>query len=228
MRIKIGKWYLIFHFLPLAEFEYKLDLNLYYTDEVNTSKTKISIIGKGYHPLKSKIPIYKNIYEKMPNSVVFKYFNNQMIQKCGLSLENLDFGIMNGSKNKTFILYNFSEINSFNFDFDEPGFLIKDYLQIQPNKGVIPPGKHKIIKCILYPNKRNNNDYDGDILVKITWNPKNNKILNNNLNVLPISMNIGKNELKRNRSFLDAIGNQSSKNNSLLNLGGLNISRIEK
>ena len=220
--------YLIFHFLPLAEFEYKLDLNLYYTDEVNTSKMKISIIGKGYHPLKSKIPIYKNIYEKMPNSVVFKYFNNQMIQKCGLSLENLDFGIMNGSKNKTFILYNFSEINSFNFDFDEPGFLIKDYLQIQPNKGVIPPGKHKIIKCILYPNKRNNNDYDGDILVKITWNPKNNKILNNNLNVLPISMNIGKNELKRNRSFLDAIGNQSSKNNSLLNLGGLNISRIEK
>ena len=220
--------YLIFHFRPLAEFEYKVDLTLYYTDEVNTSQMKISIIGKGYHPLKSKIPIYKNPYEKMPNSVVFKYFNNQMIQKCGLSLEDLDFGIINRPKNKTFILYNFSEDNSFNFDFDEPGFLIKDFLQIQPNKGVIPPGKHTIIKCILYPNKRNNNDYEGDILIKIAWNPNNNKIFNNNLNILPNSINIGKNELKKKKSFLDAIGNQSSKNNSLLNLGGINISRIEK
>ena len=219
--------YLIFHFRPLAEFEYKLELILYYTDEVNTSQMKITIIGKGYHPLKSKIPIYKNTFEKMPNSVVFKYYNNQMIQKCGFSLEDLDFGIMNSPKYKTFILYNFSEDNSFNFDFDEPGFLIKDLLKIQPNKGVIHPGKHSIIKCILYPNKRSNNDYEGDILVKITWNQKN-KIFNNNFNIVPNSMNLGKIELKKKKSFLDAIGNHSSKNNNLLNLGGINISRIEK
>ena len=212
--------YLIIHFRPLVNIEYKLDLNLYYTDEVNTNQMKITIIGKGYHPLKSKVPIYKSSFEKMPNAVVYKYFNNQMIQKCGISLENLDFGVINKPKNKTFILYNFSEENSYNFDFNEPGFLIKDVLQIEPNKGVVEPGKYKIIKCILSPNEDANNNYEGDVLVKIAWNPKNNKILNNNINILPSSMNLGKIDFKRKKNALDSLGS--------LNMLGSNISRIEK
>ena len=216
--------YLIVHFRPLADIEYKLDLTLYYTDEIKTSQMKISIIGKGYHPLKTQIPPYKNSFEKMPNSLVCNYYNNQMIQKCGLSLEALDFGIINKSKNKTFILYNFSNDNSFNFDFNEPGFLIKDEFQLQPNKGTIEPGKHKIIKCILTPDERTNSDYEGDILVKITWNPKTNKLLNNNMNILPNSMNLGKLEFKKKKSVLDSLGSH----NNLSSLGGVNISKIEK
>ena len=218
--------YLIVHFLPLSEIEYKLDLNLYYTDEVNSSQMTISIIGKGYHPLKSKIPIYKNSFEKMPNSVMCKYYNNQMIQKCGFSLEDLDFGIINKKKYKAFIIYNYSEDNSFNFDFDEPGYLIKDALQIFPNKGVVEPKKYKIIKCILTPNETSNNEYEGDILVKIAWNPKN-KIFNLNSNVLPNS--IGKMESKSKKKFLDSFGNNPSRQNSVLNFGGISkVERIEK
>ena len=215
--------YLIVHFRPLADIEYKLELTLYYTDEVNTSQKKITIIGKGYHPLKTQAPPYKNPFEKMPNSLICKYYNNQMIQKCGVSLEDLDFGVINKSKNKTFILYNYSNDNSFNFDFNEPGFLIKDDLQIQPSKGAIEPGKHKIIKCILTPDEQTNSNYEGDILVRISWNPKNNKILNNNLNILPNSMNIS-NASKRRKSLLDSLGSHSN----LPNLGGVNISKIEK
>ena len=212
--------YLIVHFRPLSSIEYKLDLDLYYTDEVNTNKMKITIIGNGYHPLKSNIPIYKKTFLNMPSSFVYKYYNNQMIQKCAFSLEDLDFGVMNNPKNKTFLIYNFSKDNSFNFDFNEPGFLIKDELQILPSKGVVEPGKHKIIKCILSPNERSHNDYEGDILVKIAWNQK-------NTNILPGSMNIGKIESKGRRSFIENVG-QPSKKNSIINLGGINVSRIEK
>ncbi len=214
--------YLIVHFRPLADIEYKLELTLYYTDEINTSQKKITIIGKGYHPLKVQIPPYKNPFEKMPNSLICKYYNNQMIQKCGVSLEDLDFGVINKSKNKTFILYNYSNDNSFNFDFNEPGFLIKDDLQIQPSKGVIEPGKHKIIKCILTPDERTNSNYEGDILVRITWNPKSNRILGNNL--LPNSMSLGNSTIKKRKSLLDSLGNQSN----MPSLGGVNISKIEK
>ena len=221
--------YLIVHFKPLAEIEYKLDLDLYYTDEINTSQMKITIIGKGYHPLKVVNTVDSASFSKMPNSIVCKYFNNQMIQKCGFSLEDLNFGVINKPKHKTFILYNFSEDNSLNFDFNEPNFLIKDELQIIPNKGQLDPGKYKIIKCILSPNEGTNNDYEGDILVRIAWNIKSNKLLNNNINILPAPMTSGK---LKNKNLLESIGNVSSSNfniiNNPINIGGGSVSRIEK
>jgi hypothetical protein len=218
--------FLTVYFRPLSDVEYKLDLNLYYTDELNTSQIKISFKGKGYHPLKISCPEYKNPFSTMPLSLVCKYYNNQMIQKCGFSIEDLDFGVINFPKNKTFILYNFSEENSFNFDFVEPHFLLKDELQIIPNKGVIEAGKHKIIKCILTPNETTNCNYDGDISVKIAWNIKN-KLTNNNLNSLPTSINLGK--IKK-KNFLDSIGSFSINNNSsnAFNMTNMNISRVEK
>ena len=222
--------YLSVFFRPLSDIEYKLDLILYYNDEISTSQMKFSIIGKGYHPLKTSIPVYKNSYENMPKSTVNNYFNNQMIQKCGFSIEDLDFGIMNEPKNKTFILYNFSEINSFNFDFNEPGFLIKDELNIQPNKGEIEPGKYKIIKCFLSPDERSNNNYEGDISVKIVWNQKFNKILNNN-QISKNSTILGK--IKK-KNILESFGSFSSNNNNnnlasnTFNIGSSYNSHIEK
>ena len=111
-----------------------------------------------------------NPYKGMPNKMVCNYYNNEMIQKCGFNIEELDFGEINEPKNKSFILYNYSNKNSFNFDFIEPGFLVRDELIIQPNRGIIEAGKYKLIKCKLNPLPIFNSEYEGDILVKISWN----------------------------------------------------------
>ena len=218
--------YLNAYFRPLSDIEYKLKLNLYYTDDNTAGQIDFYLIGKGYHPLKKQICEYKNTFAKMPNKLVYKYFNNQIIQKCGISIEDLDFGVINEQKNKTFILYNLSKENSYNFDFNEPGFLIKDKLQIMPNKGLIEPGNYKIIKCLLTPDQNTNNNYEGDILIRITWNPKNNKILNN-LDNSPSSFNINKQNKPKRTILLDQNNRNSLTNIStnLINQGG---NKIEK
>ena len=218
--------YLNAYFRPLADIEYKLKLNLYFTDEVTAGQNNFYLVGKGYHPLKKQIYEYKNTYSKMPNRFIYKYFNNQIIQKCGLSIEGLDFGIINENTNKTFILYNLSKENSYNFDFNEPGFLIKDKLQILPNKGLIEPGSYKIIKCILSPDKETNNNYEGDILIRISWNPKNNKILNN-LDIFPNTLNFSKQIKQKRNSKLDTLNQNSlaNLNNNVMNTSG---NKIEK
>ena len=230
--------YLNAYFRPLADIEYKLKLNLYYSDDNTAGQMDFYLKGKGYHPLKTQIAEYKNSYSKtqiaeyknsyskMPNRLIYKYFNNQILQKCGLSLEDLDFGVINEQKNKTFILYNLSKDNSYNFDFNEPGFLINDKLKILPNKGLIEPGSHKIIKCILTPDEDSNSNYEGDILVKIAWNPKNQKLLGN-LDISPNSINVNKPiKAKRNTTF-DSMNQNSFANVSanLINQGG---NKIEK
>ena len=218
--------YLNAYFRPLADIEYKLKLNLYYSDDNTAGQMDFYLKGKGYHPLKTQIAEYKNSYSKMPNRLIYKYFNNQILQKCGLSLEDLDFGVINEQKNKTFILYNLSKDNSYNFDFNEPGFLINDKLKILPNKGLIEPGSHKIIKCILTPDEDTNSNYEGDILVKIVWNPKNQKLLGN-LDISPNSINVNKPiKAKRNTTF-DSMNQNSFTNVSanLINQGG---NKIEK
>ena len=209
--------YLNAYFRPLADIEYKLPLNLYYTDDVTAGQINFYLIGKGYHPLKKQICEYTNSYSKMPSRFIYKYFNNQIIQKCGISIENLDFGIINERKNKTFILYNLSKESSYNFDFNEPGFLIKDTLQIIPNKGLIEPGSYKLIKCILSPDKESNNNYEGDILIRITWNPKNAKILNN-LDFSPNSFTHNRQIKAKRNTMLESLSNNIGSN--LLNSSG--------
>ena len=124
----------------------------------------------------------------MPDNIVCNHFNNVMIQKCGFNIEELDFGAINSQKNKTFIMYNFSEENPLNFDFVEPGFLDKDKLLIQPNKGTLEPGKHKIIKCTLVPSNKKITEYEGDLMVRITWTKRD--LASNN--VLPNELGIDK------------------------------------
>ena len=165
--------YIIAHFRPLTNMTYKLNLILHYTDDINVGKEKITIIGHGYHPLKYIPEKLKSSFEKMPSAVVFNNFNGQIIQKCGLNIDELNFGAINKPKNKTFIIYNYSKENSLNFDFhDDPSFLNKDILSIVPNKGLIEANSHKIIKCVLTPRENLNNEYEGDVLIRITWNAK--------------------------------------------------------
>ena len=162
--------YILAYFRPLANINYQLNLTLHYTDDNRVSSEIITITGTGYHPLKEVRPELINPFKGMPNKMIWNLFNNEMIQKCGFNIEELNFGEINEPKYKSFILYNYSNKYSFNFDFVEPGFLIKDELIIQPNKGIIDAGKYKIIKCILNPTPLYNSEYEGDILVKIMWN----------------------------------------------------------
>ena len=219
--------YLNAYFRPLADIEYKLQLNLYFTDDNTAGQMNFFLIGKGYHPLKKQIVEYKNSYSKMPNRSIYKYFNNQILQKCGLSIEDLDFGVINQQKNKTFILYNLSKDNSYNFDFTEPGFLLKDKLFIFPNKGLIEPGNHKIIKCLLKPDRDTNNNYEGDILVRITWNPKNSNKLLNNIDISPNSINLNK-QIKTKRNTTIESMQRNSINNLSINLPNQGGNKIQK
>ena len=170
--------FLICYFRPLTDKEYKLDLMVQYSDEANVYGKSISIIGRGFHPLKISPPKIISPFNGMPNNVINPKFNGERIQNCGFNIEELDFGnlSLNKSKNKTFILYNYSNTNSFNFDFLEPQFLIKDELIVTPNKGIIEPNGHKIIKCVLN-TKQEFSEYEGDLQVRITW--KNNLITSN-------------------------------------------------
>ena len=157
-----------------------MELTLHYTDEVNVCSKKITIQGNGYHPLKFEPPVEISPFNNMSNDIVCNSYNGEMIKKCCFNIEELDFGVLplDEPKNKTLILYNNSNINSFYFDFKGPEFLIKDELIIQPNKGTIEPGDYRLIKAILTP-KVLLSKYQTDIQVKITWNNINSD--NNNL-----------------------------------------------
>ena len=175
--------YIIVYFRALAEINYKFDLTLHYTDENKVFQEVITIKGKGYisemenTPKEKQDEIVKNnlmvndspSLNLMPNKMICNFYNNEMIQKCGFNIEELNFGETNEQKYKTVILYNYSNKYPLNFDFAEPGFLIRDELKIIPSKGIIESGKYKLIKLILKPLPIFNSEYEGDILVRITW-----------------------------------------------------------
>ena len=169
--------YILAYFRALAPINYKLDLVIHYTDDIKESSEIITITGTGYHPLK-EVQLEKiNPYKGMPNKMMWNSYNNELIQKCGFNVEELNFGEIDQHKNKAFILYNFSNKYSLNFDFVDPGFLMKDELNIQPNRGIVEAGKYKIIKCILNPKPILNSEYKGDILVRISWNKDGDNLL---------------------------------------------------
>ena len=166
--------YIIVYFRPLAEINYKFNLTLHYTDENKFLEEVLTIKGKGFLPKKEEDK--KNIKEikdliikEMPNRIICNLYNKEMIQKCAFNIEELNFGEINEAKNKSVILYNYSNKYPLKFDFIEPGFLIKDELKILPNKGTIESNKYKLIKFILNPTPIFNSEYEGDILVRVTW-----------------------------------------------------------
>jgi hypothetical protein len=145
--------------------------------------------------------------------MIWNFYNKEMIQKCGFNIEELDFGSINERKYKTVILYNYSNKYSFNFDFVEPGFLIKDELKVIPNKGTIDSGKYKVIKIILNPFPIFNSEYEGDILVRISWNTEENNIL------------LASKSIKR-KSALAPLGVKDLKNNLLQNSPSIGSNKI--
>jgi len=189
--------YIIVYFRALAEINYKINLTLHYTDENKVFKEIITILGKGFIPEKEKENSEKTLKEKtsgeivknnlmindtpslnlMPNKMICNFYNNEMIQKCGFNIEELNFGEINEPKYKTVILYNYSNKYPLNFDFAEPGFLVRDELKIIPNKGIIESGKYKLIKLILKPLPLFNSEYQGDILVRITWDKEGDNLI---------------------------------------------------
>ena len=172
--------YIIAYFRTLAEINYDINLTLHYTDETKVFQEQIKITGIGYIN-KKEIDIEKSKEKKyintMPNKMICNLYNKEMIQKCGFNIEELNFGEINESRYKTVILYNYSNKYPLSFDFVEPGFLIKDELKILPKKGIIDSGKYKIIKAILKPTPLFNSEYEGDILVRITWDKDGDNLL---------------------------------------------------
>ena len=180
--------YIPVFFRPLTSKEYKLNIPVCYADEsyFNTKTNEIDnqkedgierignilveITGIGYHPMKFTPPKLINPFEKIPKDRVCNTFNGEIIQKCGLSMEEIDFGECEEDvpKNKTFIIYNYSKTHSFNFEFGELGFSLKDEIEIKPNKEKLEPNSHKIIKMILTP-KGYVCKYEGELEVKINW-----------------------------------------------------------
>jgi hypothetical protein len=71
---------------------------------------------------------------------------------------------------KTFIIYNYSQTEAFNFEFVNSGFNMKDELQIEPMKGKIEANKHTIIKLKLIPKNVLSN-FEGELDIKIIWQP---------------------------------------------------------
>ena len=182
--------YIIVYYRPLTPISHKIELTLNYTDEVNLFSEKLIVQGKGYHPLIFEPPIEIPPFNNMSNNIICNEYNGEMIQKCGFNIEELNYGKLSLDipENKTFILYNYSKSNSFNFDFVEPGFLVDDTLVITPNKGLIEPGGYKLIKAVLTP-KFSFSKYDGDIQVKITWNNNNNDNLRGSEIIKPNQIN---------------------------------------
>jgi hypothetical protein len=175
--------YIPIFFRPLTSKEYILNLDIIYADESLDSqkdreegiervgKIPVVIKGIGYHPMKFTPPKIRSPFASMPKERLCNTFGGEVIQKCGLSIEEIDFGECEEGvpKNQTFIIYNYSQTNSLNFEFNVPGFCLKDVIEIKPKKDKLEPNSHKIIKMILTPKGYLSN-YDGEIEAKITWN----------------------------------------------------------
>ena len=234
--------YIPIFFRPLTSKEYILNLDVGYADEayytskndeidlinnINNNikedgiermgKIKVKVKGIGYHPKKFIPPKILSPFSKMPKERICNSYGGEIIQKCGLSIEEIDFGECEEGvpKNQTFIIYNYSKTNSFNFEFYVPGFILKDNIEIKPNKDKLEPNTHKIIKMILTPKGYISN-YDGEIEIKINWNNNDNtldpKNLKENLHIRIRKISIlkeiqGKVEktLNKNQNFIETL-----------------------
>ena len=200
--------YIIAYFRPLTNKFYKMDLDFIYGDNENKYKKIITIQGIGYHPFQFTPPKNLSSFSSIPNFLVCNEYNGEILTNCGLNIEELDFGEceLNKSKNKAFILYNYSSINSFNFEIIQPGFILKDELVITPKKGLIEANRYKLIKVVL-TSRFQNSFYEGDIIIKIKW------ILGSN-NSLFLMNNISKVSylpMKNNKSVMSTISNPIEK-----------------
>jgi len=163
--------YVVGSFRPLTNKEYRVIVPVEYSDGINgVIEDKIILSGYGFNPMSMSIPKIKSIFYEMPKSRQYNYFENNIIQKCGISLEEIDFESMEDGKSSshTFILYNYSSCDALNFEFFNPGFNMRDDLIIEPLKGRLGPNSHLIVKIKLIP-KNSLSSYEGEIEIKINW-----------------------------------------------------------
>jgi hypothetical protein len=164
--------YVIGSFRPLTNKEYRVVVPIEYSDGNNgVIEDKIILSGYGFNPMSMKIPKIKSIFYEMPKARQFNYFESNIIQKCAVSLEEIDFGSMEDGKSssQTFIFYNYSVSDTLNFEFFNPGFNMKDELSIEPMKGRLAPNSHLIVKIKLTPKNNALSNYEGEIEIKVNW-----------------------------------------------------------
>lgn len=142
-----------------------------YTDSISGDQEDYIVLsGHGYNPRLVTIPEVESKFKNMPKSLVFNNFEGNMIQKCGLRIEILDFGTMDNSKTSSqiFILYTYSMSDHFNYEFNIPKFNMTDELFLEPSKGKLDPNSHVIIKAKLKPSNALSS-YNGQIQCVISW-----------------------------------------------------------
>ena len=163
--------YIIGSFRPLTNKHYQVEVPIEYTDGNNGTQEDIIILtGNGYNPRNVSVPEIESKYMNMPTSLVHNNFEGNLIQKCGVSLEELDFGLMDHmmTSSEIFILYNYSRSEYFNFEFFIPGFNMTDDLTLEPIKGKLEPNSHLIIKAKLSTGNTLSN-YCGEIECVVSW-----------------------------------------------------------
>ena len=164
--------YITCSFRPLTNKSYTINLPLTYTDDVKeTNQMQITLTGHGYHPLITQLPSFESPFKNMPKSRIHNKFENNLIQRCAISVEEIDFGyVEDNPTSKAFIIYNLSMNESLSFEFNNPGFSLKDEILFEPNKSNLEPNSHMIIKVILFPkNPTMISAYEGEIEIKVTW-----------------------------------------------------------
>jgi hypothetical protein len=163
--------YIIGSFRPLTNKYYKVEVPLEYTDGNNSIQYDYIILtGNGYNPRVTSIEEPENKYKSLPRFLVYNDYENNLVQKCGFSLEQLDFGVMDHSKSSSeiFILYNYSKTDFFNYEFFNPGFNMTDALTLEPSNGKLEPNSHTIIRAKLVSTSTLSN-YLGEIECIISW-----------------------------------------------------------
>jgi hypothetical protein len=162
--------YIIGCFKPHTNKYYTVSLPVIFTDEVSgISQTTITMSGYGYHPLNFKPPNFKSTYDNMPTYRIYNKYEGDLIQKCGVSLETIDFSDMEDKGSKTFIIYNYSMFDNMTFEFVNPGFTMKDTLEFDPPNFRLEPKSYSLVKIKLTPGKTICS-YEGEVEIKIVWN----------------------------------------------------------
>ena len=166
--------------------------NININKNVNVNKLKtsclikyIELIGVGFHKVNvknkeillnrcgstNKNNYYNPKISNLPISIVYNKYENVPIYKCGLSVDEINFGVVKESEQaiQTFIMYNFSsdcEI-TFNLRNQTNNLIHFDKLDFEPEHGTIPANGHCIIKASLFCYV-NMMSYTRDIIIKVT------------------------------------------------------------
>lgn len=170
--------HLIVYFKPLTTMLYNLVIPVDFYDDVNLTHKKlfIKLSGTGYHPLETvytaeedKQNFLKDLV-KLPKNIIYNNFDNKIIYKCGLSIDEINFGIVENGKQsvQTFILFNYSSYDTLEYEIKNQGFSLNDEIKFYPDSGKLEPNSHIIIKATLFCKSRMLT-YIGEAQVKILW-----------------------------------------------------------